>query len=161
MCHYCRQDSGARRQDISDRGPYQSPAECGQVSCGGVAFASKGQYSRAQSARESFRLSTLILEASGAADAERPPKEGPARPGWNQIRSISFTCQFHLASLLACTKLASAQETNTLERDPSQRPICNSTSPFCFVIWVTSQAAAPTRTETACSTGRSREGLRS
>lgn len=71
---------------------------------------------------ESFRLSTLILEPSGAADAERPRKEGPARPGWNPDQ-ISFTCHFHLASLLACTKLASAQETNTLERDPFQRPI--------------------------------------
>lgn len=85
---------------------------------------------------ESFRLSTLILEASDAADAERPPREGSRRglPGWNQIRSSS-----HASSVLHRSwpaqnwhlrRRTNTQETNTLECDPFQRPIWYLYFPF-------------------------------
>lgn len=52
-----------------------------------------------------------------AAAAEAPPEVLRSR-ATDSLDQISFTCQFHLASFLACTKLASAQHTNTLERRP-------------------------------------------
>lgn len=103
-------------------GPYQSAAECGQVSCGGVAFASKVQYSRAQSAPGILPPVNSNLRTLSCGRC-RTPTQRRSRAARLEPRSDLFTCQFHLASLLACTKLASAQEANTLERDPFQRPI--------------------------------------
>lgn len=115
------QDSSPRRQDISNRG-HITPSEWGRVSCGGVTFGSKVQYSRARSAPGSFRLPVnsnprRVPWVPHAAAAEQRPQRLP--PAFPRARQPGSHASSHLASLLACTnQLPSALQTNTLERRP-------------------------------------------
>lgn len=85
---------------------------------------------------ESFRLSTLILEASDAADAERPPREGPAAACLAGTRSdllhmpVPSCIALGLHKTGVCAGEPTRRRTNTLECDPFQRPIWYLYFPF-------------------------------